>query len=303
MRIDLRIGGYGIRLDEPEGRACGNWPYYPFDAFVVPPGDSPDIILTVRIVRQIPEIPQGALLFDSCHGLWKLHEAGPGYVLDCADTKTLGLRSRTVLSKDFSRGEVWLHGRPTRQKRQLGWDPASVINPIVEICLVTKLAREGGLLLHAAGVLTTHGGWVFTGPSGAGKSTLSDFFAAKGIAVLSDERIILRKVAGEFALFGTPWPGAGRLAKNQQGSLTGLYCIAHGQGTHAMRRISMREVSLFVLPQSFLPHWDRAAMDGTLAFLSTVIETVDCLELAFMKTPDIVEFLEEQRLGGALALS
>jgi hypothetical protein len=30
---------------------------------------------------------------------------------------------------------------------------------------------------------------------------------------------------------------------------------------------------------------------------------VDCFELAFMNTPDVVEFIEEQRLGRALAPS
>lgn len=303
MRIDLRIGGYGIRLDEPEGQACWSWPLYPFDSFVAPPDDLPDINLTVRIVQQLPEIPQGALLFDSCHGFWKLHEAGYGCVLECADPKTLAPRSRTVLSRDFSRGEVWICGRPARQKRQLVWKPMYVINPIAEVCLVTKLAREGGLLLHSAGVLAEHGAWVFTGPSGAGKSTLSDFFAAQGASVLSDERIIIRKVAGEFTVFGTPWPGTGRLAKNQHGPLTALYCIRHGEGAHALRKISPRDFSLFVLRQCFLPHWDREAMNRTLAFLGELIEQTGCFELAFVKKPDIVDYLDKQSCRRSLVPS
>jgi hypothetical protein len=166
-----------------------------------------------------------------------------------------------------------------------------VLNPIVEACLLTRLAREGGLLLHAAGVLTEHGAWVFSGASGAGKSTLSDLFAASGRRVLSDERTIVRAVGGELMAFGTPWPGAGRQALNEAGPLTALYCIAHGRDAHVSRPMSAREVSTFVLPQAFLPHWDRDALDRTLAFLVEMAERVECTGLAFVKRPDVVDYL------------
>ncbi|MGH7206012.1 MAG: hypothetical protein ACREI2_07360 [Nitrospiraceae bacterium] len=301
MRIDLQIGGYAIRLHEREARPCLHWPLRPFDSFLIQPEQPPDIDLEVRIVKTLPEVPHEPLIFDSSQGLWKLYAAESGYVLESPDTYTLRPRSVAIASKDFSHVEVWHCEQPCHAGP--GWTPMHIVTPIVEVCLVTRLARDGGLLLHAAGVLTDHGGWVFTGPSGAGKSTLSDFFAAKGASVLSDERIIIRKVAGEFRVFGTPWPGTSRLAKNQQGPLMALCCISHGQGAHALRRMSAREVSLFVLPQSFLPHWDRDAMDHTLAFLDQLIDQIGCFELAFVKKPDIVAYLEEQRLGHPVALS
>jgi hypothetical protein len=303
MRIDLQIGGYGIRLDEGEDYRLLHWPLKPFDPFLMQSEQSPDIELRINVVTCLPEIPHGKLTYDACHGLWKLYETDSGYFLESFDTRTLQPRSYTTISGDISQAEVWLCGQPRRREERAAWTPMHVINPIMEACLVTRLAREGGLLLHAAGVLTEREGWVFTGASGAGKSTIADFYATRGARVLSDERIILRTVEGSIQVFGTPWPGTGGQATNAAGRLQALYCIRHGEGAHALRRMSAREVSLFVLPQCFLPHWDRAAMNGTLAFLGTLIETVDCFELAFMKTPEIVEFLEEQRLGRALAPS
>lgn len=301
MRFDLRIGGYHIRLDEADGNPCGKWPIYPYDSFLAPADEPPDINLTVHVVRRLPDIPHGTLLFDTGEGFWKLYEAGPENVMECLDPRTLAIRSRTVLSKDFSRGEVWICGQASKQKGRLNWKPQYVLNPVAEVCLVTKLAWEGGLLLHAAGVMTKQGGWVFTGPSGAGKSTMSDFFAARGAAVLSDERVIIRKMNDQFALFGTPWPGAGRLAKNDQAPLTAFHCIAHGQGAHLMRPMNPRAVSPFVLPQSFLPHWDREAMDRTLETLGTLINQVGAFQLFFIKNGDIVDFLEEHHLAVAIS--
>ena len=303
MRIDLQIGGYAIRLDEPRDHQVLRWSMKRFDLFATQSERSPDIELRINVVTKFPKIPHGSLIYDSCHGLWKLYAADSGYVLECFDTHTLKPRSHTIISGDVSQAEVWLRGQRRRRGERPGWIPVYVINPIVEICLVTRLAREGGLLLHAAGVVTEHGAWVFTGASGAGKSTLSDMFAARDACVLSDERIIIRKVAGELTVFGTPWSGLGMQATNAAGPLTALYCIRHGEGAHALRRMSAREVSLFVLPQSFLPHWDRDGMDRTLAFLVELTERVYCADLAFVKNPDVVDYLAARSLDRRLVPS
>jgi hypothetical protein len=318
MRIDLQIGGYGIQLDEPEGYACLNWPYRTFTPFVrnhvapnskkgdrrlpeMEPVHAPDIAVTVRVVQRLPEIPHGPALYDACHGLWKWHAADAGYLLESPNRTTRQPEALALLSKDIASVTVWVLGQPAGKTTRMEWTPLHVINPIVEACLLTRLARGGGLLLHAAGLLTEQYGWAFTGASGAGKSTLSALYAAGGARVLSDERILLRAVDGVIRVFGTPWPGSGRHARNQQGPLTGLFCIHHGQDGHVLRRMPPGAAASFILPQCFLPHWDRAAMNGTLTFLSTLLETVDCFDLAFMNRPDIVEFITEQRMGHALA--
>ena len=85
--------------------------------------------------------------------------------------------------------------------------------------------------------------------------------------------------------------------------MRGLFYVRHGEGGHRLRRMPPSAAAPVILPQCFLPLWDRRVMDDTLAFLGTLLETVDCFELAFLKTPDVVEFVEEQRLGGALVSS
>jgi hypothetical protein len=301
MTINLQIGGYAIRLYEREGYPFRYWPLPPFDSFLVKPERSPVIDFDVRIVRDLPEIPHHAPLFDAGHGLWRLYAAESGYMLESPDTNTLEPRSRAIVSEDFSRVTVWHWEERSSEGR--GWTPMHVITPLMEVCLVTRLAREGGLMLHASGVVTEQGGWAFTGPSGAGKSTLADLFARHGAPVLSDERIIIRNVNDRLMVYGTPWQGSGRQAANAAASLTALYCIRHGNGAHVLRYISPRDFSLFVLRQCFLPHWDRTAMDRTLAFLDELIVRLGCKELAFAKQPDIVDYLIERHLEHQTAVS
>lgn len=299
MRIDLQIGGQTIRLHEREAHPYLHWPLKPFDSFLVQPERSPDIDIEVRIANDLPDLPHGPLLFDANHGLWKLYATESGSMLDASDTMTLEPRSRAMVSADFSRTVVW--HRADHGPEGIAWTPMHVITPILEVCLLTRLAREGGLLLHASGVLTDQGGLVFTGPSGAGKSTLADVFAARGACVLCDERMIIRKVAGELTACGTPWVGSGRHATNEAGPLAALYCIRHGEGVHALRRMAPRDFNLSVLQQCFLPHWDRVAMERTLAFLDELISQIGCVELAFANNPDIVDYLEAQHLERPVA--
>jgi hypothetical protein len=297
MTLEFQIGGYRIRLQEREGHPSFFWPVPPFDSFLVQSAEPPDLDFEVKVTGRLPDLPHGRLIFDASHGLWKLYAADSGYLLESPDPSTLEPRSRALISEDFSRIEVWVYQHQALLwKERVGWAPLHIINPTVEVCLVTRLAREGGLFFHAAGVLTKRGGEVFTGASGAGKSTIAHFLEANGGRVLNDERVILRKDAGAYLLCGTPWWGDSQLARNQQGRLTGLYCIRHGEGAHALRRLPARDISLFILRQCVLPHWDRQAMDGTLAFLSELIEHVECFDLAFLKNPDIVDYLEERRL-------
>ncbi len=289
--IELEVGGYILHLHAQDGRTTLHWPLKPFERFVVTSDASPDITFTIHVVKDLPDLEHGPPVFDACHGLWKLYDADSGLVLEAADTKSLEPRSKASITPDYSQVEVWL--REKRSRGRLGWLPMHVVNPIAEVCLLTRLARDGGLLLHASGAVLEGECLVFTGPSGAGKSTLADLFASRGATVLSDERVILRSLEGELHAFGSPWVGTSALAENSSARLSRLFCIRHGSGNHALRPIEPLVLSQLLLEQCFLPHWDRAAMSGVLGALAQLIEQVECAEFAFLKTPDVVAYLQQ----------
>ncbi len=298
MIIELELGGYRIRLEEQDDRPLISWPVEPFATFLVQSVDPPncrtdrdvDIHITVTLVRALPDFPERSLCFDACHGLWALYESPSGYLLEALDTQTCVPRSRSWIDASFSRIHTWLTEQTV--EGTAGWSPVQILNPLVEVCLVTRLARDGGLLVHAAGVLTSMGGVAFTGPSGAGKSTLSSWYAARGATVLSDERTILRRHGHGIMVHGTPWVGSGRFAANGSGPLSRLYCIRHGQDRHAVTALPPPALFRFLLGQCVLPLWDREGLEGALSFLSELVERVGGTELAFLNAPDIVDYLE-----------
>lgn len=72
-------------------------------------------------------------------------------------------------------------------------------------CLQWLLLRDGGTLLHAAGVALRGSGLAFAGHTRAGKTTLARNFPPE--VVLGDDLVALRREGRGFTLYGTPWPG------------------------------------------------------------------------------------------------
>jgi len=70
-----------------------------------------------------------------------------------------------------------------------------------------ELLREGGLLLHCAGLVKKGKAYLFLGRSGAGKSTLSKLAAAAGAEIISDELNLVRSRKGRFVVYGSPFWG------------------------------------------------------------------------------------------------
>jgi hypothetical protein len=293
MRIDLQIGGYRISLDEPENHPRLAWPMRPFDSFLAQPGSEPDMDVTVTVASYLPSLARGPLRFDAAHGLWKLFESDAGLVIESVSPNTHQPRACALVPEDYRTVRAWI--LPELQMGQVGWCPMHLFNPLIEVCLLSLMAREGTLLLHAAGLSSHEQGYLFTGASGAGKSTIAGFFAERGAHILSDERIIIRKMAGRFMIYGTPWVGSGDYATNDRRPLTHLYCISHGMGRHTTSAMSPRTVAQELLRQSFLPLWDHEALGATMATIGELVQHIDCRALASLKSPDIVDYILAQR--------
>lgn len=289
MAITLAIGGFIIRLLEPQGYSTLVWPLRPFESFVAPADVPADIHIDVSVVSPLPELTNQRLRFDAGPGLWKLFDTDAGLAIEGLDTLTLQPRVRAVVSPDYQNVRAWV--LPEYFDGQVGWCPMYLFNPIVEVCFLTRLAREGGFLLHAAGLVSQKHGYVFTGPSGAGKSTIAQIFADRQASVLSDERVVLRFENGGIMIHGSPWVGSGAYATNVSAPLTALYVINHGQGRHCIAPLTPSSAVSQLLQQSFLPHWDGAGMEHTLDLLVSLVTHVPCKTLAFLPQPDIVDVI------------
>jgi hypothetical protein len=86
------------------------------------------------------------------------------------------------------------------------------LEAFVKACLQCRLLKEGGTMLHAAGLAYKGEGYAFAGHTRAGKTTLTRGLPAP--MILGDDLLAVRMAGAEPLLFGTPWPGreGGRVA-------------------------------------------------------------------------------------------
>jgi len=299
--MHLTIGGYAIHIENTGPTPSHRWPWPAYAPFVTADSPDPDIRLTVTVIAQMPLVGHGPLLFDSEHGLWQLYQHDEGYFFESLDTITHHARCRAQIDANFSSATVWLLG--DYEQSLLHWQPGHLFNPLIQVCLLSKLGRDGGFLLHASGIVTKHGTWVFTGDSGAGKSTLAGWFGEQGGIILNDERLLIKPQGDSLSVWGTPWAGSLGEGQNRQGKLARLHCIRHGSDRHRLIRLSSETISRLVLRQCFFPHWDPEALAGMLGGLRHLVERMDCVGLSFLNNPNVIDFLIDHPLDHAMATS
>jgi hypothetical protein len=229
----------------------------------------------------------GEHLFDS-GGLWRLVAAN-GSLRFSFTSPALGALPYKVASVDrgFTAGEVWLHQPYFSQ----GLPAHPLEYPLDELLFTHLLAAGRGVEVHACGVVAPNGqGYLFVGQSGAGKTTMARLWqkakpdgGTGGVMILSDDRIILRKIDETIWMYGTPWHGEGEFSSPDRAPLKGVYLLRHGQSN---KLVSLRpsDAAARLLACSFPPFYHSGGLDFTLGFFDQLVEAVPCHELCF--TPD-----------------
>jgi hypothetical protein len=169
--------------------------------------------------------------------------------------------------------------------------------PLDQVLLMYTLARRQGAVIHAAGMEIDGKGFIFAGPSGAGKSTLARLFNASvgqnhsGASVLSDERMVARKINGTFKAYGTPWHGEEGSTRNKCSPLSGIFFLSHGK-ENRVKPLNPRQALERLLKVTSIPWYDRGVMPGILDFCEDLLTNVPLFEFHFTPGIEAVRFLE-----------
>jgi hypothetical protein len=250
-----------------------------------------DIIIQ-SVWGNLSEKPRGERLFDS-GSTWQLYYQDGNYLFRFTSLAFGSLPYKSAFfNREFSWGEILVH-RPFFKTGQ-SVDPLAY--PLDELLTCNLLARGRGTEVHACGLVDSFGrGHLFVGQSGAGKSTMARLWENEpGTTVLSDDRIILRKIENAIWMYGTPWHGEAMLASPSRAPLTAVYFLKKGQKCELIFQKQAGSVSrLFAC--SFPPFYNPEALDFTLGFLEDVVKKVPCYELKFTPDKSVVEFIKGGR--------
>lgn len=172
-----------------------------------------------------------------------------------------------------------------------------VVNPICfpldQILVMYYLAKRYGILIHSAGGCFENKGYIFPGKSGAGKTTLSREFMEKNKhEVYSDDRIIVRKIENTFNMFGTPWPGDARIAKNKSAILKGMFFLSQAS-ENRIEEISPQDAAERLMPVVSIPWYDREVVPHMLDFCDELVSSIPAYVLHFKPGPEVVDLFEK----------
>jgi hypothetical protein len=183
------------------------------------------------------------------------------------------------------------------------WDPAArrgrirqsanpySIDSVLRIVHTLVLGREGGFLLHAASAVRNGKAFVFAGVSGTGKTTLSRL-APPDADVLSDEISYVRKEAGGYYAYGTPFAGElARVGENLRAPLASVYLLNQG-AENRVSSMGKAEAARGILTNLLFFAADVELVQAVFLSALELVERVPVCRLTFLPETGIWELIQ-----------
>lgn len=257
---------------------------FPYRLFVTK--EKPDVFLKVHSSSP-PEYKVDEKVFDSA-GNWSLYRSQNKYILK----DSLRQVRQIVLDSDFKAGDIYL-------KKVQKKSPFALAYPLDEVLIINLLSQGRGAILHACGVSDKGRGLIFAGVGGAGKTTMANLWESQiaddksqneGVTVLSDDRLIIRKLNGHFWIYGTPWHGDVKICSPDRAPLERVLFLRHTEN-NSIKKISLSEAMSRLIVCSFSPFWDKKGMEFTLEFCAELAQRLPCYELGFVPDRSVLDFV------------
>lgn len=247
------------------------------------PSDADAVRITIRR-DAIPHQRAGLVKCFDSEQAWSLWASMAGYVLTLQPPGVSSPLWQMDMASDFSQGRLHCHGDFWQKASPVPVLRNPIRYPLDQILVMLRLARREGIILHAAGAVINDQGYLFLGKSGAGKSTLAGLLAVEAwAALLSDDRVIVRRVNGRWMAHGTPWPGEAGIAANRSVPLAGVFFL-NKAATFDSVPLTPGEALVKLLPVASIPFFDRHMGDAVLSSCESLVTEVPMSDLQF--TPE-----------------
>jgi hypothetical protein len=248
----------------------------------------PHVTFDVRLDDLSELKTSGKPIFES-NGAWKLYEDAESFLFQL-HSEAIGTAPYKIsrVTKDFASGEVIFHSHYLDSTKPL----YPLEYPLDELLFINFLSLGRGVEVHALGLADSNGvGRLFLGQSTAGKTTMARLWEDDpGVTILSDDRIILRKMDNQIWMYGTPWHGEAGFAAPTRAALNQVYFLRKGMGNQLLSMTEVESTSRF-FSCCFPLFYSRNAVNFTLRFLNEVVKAVPCHELGFLPNRTCIEFL------------
>lgn len=288
QRVQLAIGGVCMEIEGVYG-CDDSLIRQPYDAFVSASAGAPDLRIRV-CTDSYPQRKQGGVLLHM-EDSWSIYDAGEHYFceVNLQPERDLRYQRALIMDKRGSYAEIYCSSDALSEFGVINW----IFDvPLGQFMINSCLSAADGLLLHCCAVKHRDQGYIFVGESGSGKSTLAGLWrsALPEATVLSDERVILRRLDSGWWIFGTPWTGSGSAVSPRGVKLSRLYFIEHAP-ENTIQPIGKEQALPAFLSNMRLPLWDKRRTEQVLQMVDEFLSTVPGVRLGFLPTNDVIATL------------
>lgn len=143
-----------------------------------------------------------------------------------------------------------------------------------------QLLNFDGMMLHASAVVLDDRAYLFTAPSGTGKSTHTQLWLKEfgdRAYILNDDKPALRREAGRWYAYGTPWSGKYDISQNKRVPLAGI-CYLQRAEENAIRPMEGQRAVFRLLEQTVRPA-EAALSSQLLGLLDQLLQEVPVWEM------------------------
>ena len=247
--------------------------------------DSARVDLMIRVeAMALPLPPPGRLLFDS-GAVWRAYDDGGGFRIDCrSDLFGDEPYKSAFFDRDFRQGRILV-------RRDALMESMYVLDyPLDEVIVAHMLGRGRGVELHGCGIIDRDGrGQLFVGQSGAGKTTTARVWLAEGhYEIVSDDRVIVRCVDGQWRMFGTPWHGEAELSSPLSAPLGAIHLLAQASRTELVS-MPPAQAAAALFGCTFPPFYDAEALAYTLECLDRIVRDLPVRTLRFLPDRSVID--------------
>ncbi len=183
----------------------------------------------------------------------------------------------------------WLD--PATHQARLILRPSGSVENFLRVVTAWSALAQGGLLLHACGIVRSERAFVFFGASGVGKSTVAGL--SRAWTVLSDDLVLVERNATGYVAGGVPFRGSAWDAPraNTQAPLAGLYALRQAP-IHALCPLAQPEATARLAAAApFVTHCATSAAT-VLATCAALGAHVPVAELSFRKDMGFWEVID-----------
>jgi hypothetical protein len=143
------------------------------------------------------------------------------------------------------------------------------------------------IMIHASGINISGNGYLFSGVSGKGKSTLARLWEDSGARVIHDDRLIIRRTAGDYRMFNTP---VYNNDEPRDSVLNRIYIIDHGVENKVIPVRGATAISL-VIANCIQHNWSHSIIERLLDSVSDLCNTIPVYRLFFKPDRSIIDLI------------